>query len=171
MLENLSFGVDHEKFENSLQELGELLGFESQRPDKSIRKGPDNLWGGVDNQYFLLECKNEVEDSRAEISKDEAGQMNSHCGWFNDVYGPANCKRILIIPTKKLSYYANFTHTVQVMRKGMLKKLKSNVRAFITEFSRYNITEISDEKLQHFIDAHGLDMRSLLNNYSEEIVR
>ena len=76
-----------EKFESALKDIGESIGFLSQRPDKEIKKGPDNLWCGVENQYFLLECKNEVEDTRSEINKHEAGQMNSHAGWFEDIYG------------------------------------------------------------------------------------
>lgn len=171
LIENLSFGVAHEKFEQTVQQLGELLGFQSQRPDKLIRKGPDNLWGGVDNQYFLLECKSEVEASREDISKDEAGQMNSHCGWFEEEYGSAPFTPILIIPTKKLSYHGNFTHPVKIMRKGKLNKLKNNVRSFISEFAAYDIHQISDSKLSSFLTAHHLDVQSLQTDYVEDFVR
>ncbi len=106
-LDDFSFGADAEKFENAVQEIGNILGFISQRPDKEIKKGPDNLWGGVDSRFFLFECKSEVEDARTEISKHEAGQMNSHCGWFEKEYGKdTKVTRVLIIPTKNLSYYA-----------------------------------------------------------------
>lgn len=49
IINNFSFGVEAEKFEFALSEIGSLLGFISQRPDKEFRKGPDNLWCGVDN--------------------------------------------------------------------------------------------------------------------------
>lgn len=167
ILVNFSFGMPAEKFESALKELGDALGFKSQRPDKEIKKGPDNLWCGVDNQYFLFECKSEVESTRTEITKSEAGQMNSHSGWFETEYGDAKCKRFLMIPTKKLSYYANFTHEVKIMRKGKLRSFKKNVKSFFKEFNKFNIHEISDEKIQKFIDAHGLDINSLKQNYSE----
>ncbi|WP_312702146.1 hypothetical protein, partial [Escherichia coli] len=77
-----------------LHNLGVSIGFVCQRPDKEIKKGPDNLWGDVDGQYFLFECKNEVDENRSEINKIEAGQMNNHCGWFADEYGNAKCKKI-----------------------------------------------------------------------------
>jgi hypothetical protein len=140
----------------------------SQRPDKEIKKGPDNLWCGVENQYFLMECKSEVEENRAEITKHEGGQMNSHSAWFESVYGNARCKRILIIPTKLLSYYADFTHPVAVMRKGKLRLLKENVKNFFKEFSNYVWNEVSDRKVQEFIDAHELDIESLKEKYSEQ---
>lgn len=168
-LQNLSFGMPSEKFESALKDIGESIGFLSQRPDKEIKKGPDNLWCGVENQYFVLECKNEVEDTRSEINKHEAGQMNSHAGWFEGIYGKeTKCKRILIIPTIKLSYHADFTHTVEIMRKSSLNKLKKNIRDFFKEFSQFVLHEIGDKKIQQLIDSHQLDVSSLTTNYSEQ---
>lgn len=167
ILQDLSFGMPAEKFESAMQMLGDALGFLSQRPDKEIKKGPDNLWCGVENQYFLIECKSEVSDDRAEISKYEAGQMNSHSAWFESVYGNANCKRILVIPTKNLSYHADFTHDVQVMRKGKLRCLRDNVKAFFKEFSQYVIHEVSDAKIQSWLDTHKLGVEGIKNQYSE----
>lgn len=167
MLDNLSFGVDSDKFEEALKEVGDLLGFISQRPDKEIRKGPDNLWCGVGNQYFMFECKNEVAEGRTEINKYEAGQMNSHCGWFEDEYGKeAAVTRFLIVPTKELSYAANFTHPVRIIRKGKLRELKTNIKDFINELAPYSLVDISDESLQRFIELHKLDVNNI-QSYSE----
>ena len=59
-LDNLSFGIEATKFEAALKDVGALLGYVSQRPDKEIRKGPDNLWCGSNDHYLLFECKSEV---------------------------------------------------------------------------------------------------------------
>lgn len=167
ILSDFSFGTDSEKFEIAVKEIGCLLGFISQRPDKEFKKGPDNLWCGVENRFFLIECKNEVDDKREEISKHEAGQMNSHCGWFESEYVDAKVKRILIIPTLKLSYHGDFTHKVEIMRKGKLNLLKTAIKSFIKEFKNYNINEIGDEKIQEFINVHKLDISNLENSYTE----
>lgn len=167
ILSDFSFGVESDKFEKSVQEIGELLGFLSERPDKEYKKGADNLWCGVDNHYFMIECKSEVDSDRAEISKHEAGQMNSHCGWFQSEYGQVAVSNILIIPTKNLSYHGNFTHVVKIMRKGKLKSLKTNIKSFFREFKNYNIKELSDEKIQGFINTHKLDIESLQSEYTE----
>ena len=167
ILQNLSFGMPSEKFEAALKDLGDSVGFMSQRPDKEIKKGPDNLWCGVENQYILMECKNEVGDTRSEISKHEAGQMNTHAAWFESIYGDAKCKRIIIIPTIKLSYHADFTHPVEVMRKNTLNKLKNNVKGFFKEFAQYVWLEVSDHKIQELISAHELDIHSITTKYSE----
>jgi len=157
-----------EKFEVALQEIGSMLGFLSQRPDKEFKKGPDNLWCGVDDKYLIFECKSEVDDDREEISKYEAGQMNTHCAWFKKEYEDSLYKPILIIPTKTLSYHGDFTDEVEVMRKGKLRSLKNNVKAFFKEFKNYNIHEISDEKLNEMLNSNHLDVQNLSNAYSEK---
>lgn len=168
VLSDLEFGTGAEKFEAALKELGLMLGFLSERPDKEFKKGPDNLWCGVSDQYFIFECKSEVDTKREEINKHEAGQMNTHCGWFESQYGDSEAKRILIIPTKKLSYHADFTHPVEIMRRGKLKELRNNVKAFFKEFSRYEISSVSDTKIQEAINMHKLDITSLKTLYSED---
>ncbi len=167
-LENLSFGINHEKFEESLKCIGEMLGFVSQRPDKEIRKGPDNLWCAEGNQYFMFECKNEVSLDRNEITKEEAGQMNNHCGWFDEEYGKkTNVIRFLIIPTKELAYEADFTHDVKIIRKNKLKELKENIKKFMQEIIDLGeINDISDEKIQQLLDENRINTKNIVE-YSE----
>ncbi|CAH0133259.1 hypothetical protein SRABI106_00042 [Rahnella aquatilis] len=171
VLENLSFGVHSEKFECALDELGKMIGFVCQRPDKEIRKGPDNLWAGVENHYLMFECKNEVDENRKEIIKDEAGQMNSHCGWFDSIYTGEKCTRFMIINTKKLSYESDFTHEVLIIRKSSLRKLKENVRSFFKEFKDFDIHQISDKKIHEFIKPHKLDIESFVTFYGEPVLK
>ena len=168
ILDNLSFGINSNKFESSLQKVGEMLGFISQRPDKDIRKGPDNLWCGVENHYFIFECKNEVSDNREEINKHEAGQMNSHCAWFKSEYGDnVSVSRFLIIPTKNLSYQAEFEHDVKIIRKVKLRDLKRNIKHFIDNLHSYSLPDISDDTLQKLLSEHHLDIEDLKIRYSE----
>lgn len=170
-LDNLSFGMDSEKFEEALDECGKALGFVCQRPDREIKKGPDNLWCGKGNQFVLFECKNEVELTRKSINKKEAGQMNTHCGWFEETYGETSCKKILIIPTHTLSYYANFTHDVEIMTNKFLNKFKHNIKSFFKEFKKFEIHEISNEKIQQLINLHKLDLESVISLYSRSHIK
>ena len=50
------------------------LGFAGERPDKAWKEGPDNLWALDNTRYLVVECKNEVDVTRAEIKKREAEQ-------------------------------------------------------------------------------------------------
>lgn len=172
ILTDLSFGTSAEKFENALCEIGSLLGFISQRPDKEIRKGPDNLWCGIDNQYFLFECKTEVDEDRPNIHKHEVGQMNNHCGWFENEYKEKpRVKYIMIIPTLFVAHDANFTHDVEIMRKNKLRFLKNNISNFAKEFKSYNLRDLSDDIIQNAITIHHLDIKDLLTDYSERYKR
>lgn len=168
VLGDLEFGISAEKFESAFKDLGFMLGFLSERPDKEFKKGPDNLWCGVSNQYFIFECKSEVNIERQEINKHEAGQMNTHCAWFESQYGKSIVKRILIIPTKNLSYHGAFTHDVEIMRRSTLKNLRENVRFFFKEFSKYELQSMTDVKIQEFLNVHKLDIESLKTLYSEK---
>lgn len=168
ILEQLSFGRTASVFEGALDEIGKLLGFICDRPDKMIRKGPDNLWCIGNNEFIMFECKSEVSNTRNEITKTEVGQMNNHCGWFEREYRDAKVLRILIIPTKNVSYCADFTHDVKIMRKGKLRDLKNNIKSFIKEFKNYHINELSDEKINGFLVANRLDVKSIKEIYHEE---
>lgn len=171
LTDNLAFGVSSEKFERAFKELGDALGFVTQRPDKDIKKGPDVLWCLNNTSYLMIECKNEVDERRDEISKYEAGQMNSHCGWFEENYANADCTRILVIPTSDLSYHANFTHDVKVMRNNSLRRLREAYKAFISELKSYELNNVSDAKLQELIAYHGLSEQHLQSNYCEDYRR
>lgn len=170
VIENLSFGVDAEKFEFSLKKLGEFLGYVSQRPDKEIRKGPDNLWCVSNKKYVFFECKSEVDDNRNAIKKSEAGQFNNHCGWFKDEYGDlVDVLRIMIIPTRKLAHDADFSEKVFVMRRKGLKKLKDNLKKFVKEIKKYELDSLSDERIQGYLDMYKLNIESFTENYIEDI--
>lgn len=170
VLNDLSFDVDFDKFEEAMKSLGTLLGFNSQRPDKEYKKGPDNLWCTPSGKYFLIESKNMVHGDRDSIKKSEAAQMNTHIEWFKKVYGEACVfKPIMVITTNKLAYEADMNKQVTVLRKNGLNSLKSSIRGFIKEFKQYRLSEIDDETLQKFIDVHNLSEDYLWENYSENV--
>ena len=170
LIENLSFGVTAEKFESALKNLGKFLGYVSQRPDKEIRKGPDNLWCVSNNRYVFFECKSEVEENRNAIKKSEAGQFNNHCGWFKKEYGEfVDVIRIIIIPTKQLAYDADFSEKVYVMRKNGLKALKDNIKKFVNEIKIYKLDSLSDEKIQEYLTTYKLNIEDFIENYIEDI--
>jgi hypothetical protein len=167
-LVQLDFGVKADKFEAALHELGKILGFESERPDKAWKEGPDNLWNLSNKDYILFECKNEVKEDRAEIYKEETGQMNNSCAWFNKNYSGDNVKRIMIIPTKTISKAAGFTQSVEIMRKSNLNKLKKNIDNFFNEFKIFDLHSLTDSQITEFLSTHKLEVKNIINDYSEE---
>lgn len=168
-LNYLSFGQKAEKFENSLDFIGRLLGYVTDRPDKKIRKGPDNLWCVRSNEFFLFECKSEIKESRDCLNKTEVGQFNNHCGWFEEQYGKqVSVRRFILSPTLKISYESNFTHDVQIIRIGKLEQLKKNILSFIKELSKYNFLELHIDTIDQLLLTNNLKTDNFSELYSEE---
>jgi replicative superfamily II helicase len=167
ILTDLQFGVKADDFEHAVDSLGAALGFDAQRPDKEWKEGPDNLWAVRDNEYLLIECKSEVDSRRSEINKDETGQMNNAIAWFGQHYGERSLKSMLIIPTKTIGRGAGFNGQVEIMRNSSLKKLNKNAEAFFREFKAYDLKDLSETRINQWIDVHDLSIDSLLSKYSE----
>jgi len=167
ILNNLRFGVSADKFEKAFNDLGVFLGFICLRPDKELKEGPDNLWKIGKGEYLIAECKNVVDEARAEINKKEAGQMNTSCIWFEKKYSEPLTKGLMIIPTRKLGRAAELNPKVEIMREVKLKKLRNNVESFFMEFKSCDIKNINQTSMQQLIDAHELSNVDILSKYSE----
>jgi hypothetical protein len=165
ILGRLEFGVKAERFEQAFKELGACLGFSSERPDKEWKEGPDNLWCVRKGDYLLVECKSEVALDRAEVNKDESGQMNNSCAWFQKNYPAANCTNILITPPNKLGAAAGFNKPVGIMRDKDLRNLRKNVKALFGEFKTSDFKDLSESKIQGFLDAHKLTAEAVCTQY------
>lgn len=165
ILDRLSFGRPSSQFEQALKEVGDVLGFESQRPDNEYRVGPDNLWCGVHNSYIFFECKDEVSSERP-INKDEVGQMNNHCAWFEEKYGHARVLRIFITRTNVIGRNTNLTHNVKVIPPPLLNKFKDSIDKFLREFYSYDLHDLTNDLIQNALMAHKLLLDDIKNSYT-----
>ncbi|WP_347552636.1 hypothetical protein ABFG93_10085 [Pseudalkalibacillus hwajinpoensis] len=93
----------------------------------------------------MAECKNQVDPSRKEINKDEAGQMNNASAWFKRNYGDINVTCKLIISKKQFSSAAGFNDQVKIMRERNLRKLVLNVKSFYSEFKTSDFKSLSEK--------------------------
>lgn len=163
----LRFGTRAETFEQALHDLGQALGFACERPDAEWKEGPDNLWALRDGEYLLLECKSEVEPTRAEIHKQETGQMNNSCAWFTREYPGAKATNVLVIPARRIASAAGFNHPVTLLRENNLRKLMGNVRRFFGEFRTLDLLDVSEAKIQELLQHHNLRKEDLQATYYE----
>lgn len=166
-IDTLQFGVAAERFEGAVNELGKILGFSCQQPDREWKKGPDNLWCTRDSEFFIIECKNEVSTTRAEIYKEETGQMNNACAWFDQHYPGNKVQNIMIIPARKIGPGAGFNKIVRIMRPSKLNALRKKVRSFTMEFAGQDIRDLSTGFIDHAIRAHNLEVDTFIQNYTE----
>jgi replicative superfamily II helicase len=169
MLSHLVFGGGADTFEAAFHEVGQALGFECQRPDKQWGEGPDNLWGLEDGVFLLVEAKTEVDLTRVEINKVEAGQMNNSAGWFAGKYPGAEVTRIIVTPASSLGKGAAFNEEVFVMRPSDLRTLSFAVRRFFGEFRTANWKDLADDRIQSLLQTHGLAVESIRYKYSRPV--
>ncbi len=132
-LDKLVFGGDSNLFEEGIDDLGKILGFVTQRPEK-WGDGPDNFWI-CGTEYLIIECKNDVKEDRLKIFKHETGQLNNSIIWFNKNYPGVIGKPIIIHPSKELAKGAHLPDEVKVLVPEKLDLLKANIRNFFTKLS------------------------------------
>lgn len=124
-------------FEQAIKDLGEHLGFISQRPENDFNKGPDNLWATGENSAIVIECKNEAVTEC--ISKKYCNQLNGSLIWFETHY-PLISKvtPIMIHPYNKFEYAASPHPSVRIINKEKLEELRTNLGAFLTQVASCN---------------------------------
>lgn len=164
---SLSFDTESERFEESMDELGKILGFITDRPDKYYKKGPDHLWLVKDNLFFVIEDKSEASTTRDRIYKSETGQMNNSTAWFKKNYPGSEFESFLVIPTLYLDPAGGFNDNVRIIRKNSLKSLKRNLINFAKEFKGLDFESLSTEKMAKFVKVHHFEVDHFAEAYSE----
>ena len=132
VLEGLSFGISHERFEQALDDLAGIIGFDSQRPDKEMGYGPDVLWRMADGKCLVIEAKNQVDPDRQLIYKKEAQQVGHHVIWFQQQYSNQECISVLIHPSATLAKGAFVSEETRLVQPEDLNRIATSVRRFVT---------------------------------------
>ena len=169
ILDNVSFGVPSESFEDGVDQLGEMLGFVSHRPEKLSRMGPDNLWNISGKQYWIISCKNGVQPDRDFISKSEAGQLSNDIGWFSKEYTNCTSKPIFIHPSSTLNTDAFLDTQSYVITPQKLEDLKQNVKSFYNSLASITKEDISIEIIKQKLAESHLDIFHINQDYFESI--
>ena len=169
ILDDIVFDGPAESFEEGIKHLGEILGFASQRPEKSSRMGPDNLWKTTGKQYWIISCKNRVRSNREFISKNEAGQLNTDIAWFEQEYPGCILKPILIHPSNTLNADAFLNAQSYAITPQKLETLKKNIISFYMSITSMMEDGLSVEIIRHKLAESHLDVFYINQDYFESI--
>jgi tetratricopeptide (TPR) repeat protein len=165
ILDKVVFGAPSELFEEGIDELGIALGFSTQRPEKALGTGPDNLWNIEGKKYWTVECKSMVSPDRKEITKKEAGQLANTIGWFKENYEDLEGQHVLVHPSIKLAKDAFVPVQIWCLDHEHLEKLKKNVRGFYTSMQDIPIASLSVAVVKTKLSEYGLEASALAANY------
>ena len=163
LVERLSFSSgSYLEFENALEELGELLGFVSQRPERDTGSGPDVLWSLGDSRYLVIECKSEAE---SEIWRKDAAQLAHSMNWFAENYDNT-CRPIPLLVHHSGRFATNATLPIgtRIVDNKRLRSLHGSLNNFASSLS--NITTISDGSFARLLQHHDLTASNLINKYT-----
>lgn len=118
------------EFEESLKQLGNILGFSSERHDKN-GEGPDVLWLLPGNIGFVIEAKSRKKETNA-LTKSEHGQLLVASEWFKREYPGYKCVRISVHPNDKASIAAAADYSY-VLTYEKLYELIADFRSLLSD--------------------------------------
>lgn len=119
------------QFEQSLADLGEMLGFAVDRPDHRIRTGPDVLWLLDDHTALVFEAKSRKKPNNP-LTKTEHGQLLNAGAWFKQQYPTYSSVLISVHPNALTNQDVASTGTV-VLTLDSLRQLVTDARSLMTE--------------------------------------
>ena len=85
------------QFEESLKELGQIIGFHAQRPEHEYGKGPDVLWIIEQKKALVIEAKSR-KDAKNVLNKEEHGQLLESFQWFQEEYPSVEGYKVVVHP-------------------------------------------------------------------------
>jgi hypothetical protein len=156
-------------FELGLETLGELLGFESLRPNEQA--DPDGIWRDEDRNWLLFEAKTDVQAARA-VDADEVRQATTHQQWAINRYGwapPADAATIIVSNQTEVDDNARaVAGDVYLSSPGVLRAIAERVVAVHREI-RARAPGLSEEQLRDAFAAAFADRRLDTNSLIEQL--
>lgn len=128
--EHLNAISSSNQFEESLKNLGILLGFIAERHDRN-GDGPDVLWLLPGKKAFVIEAKSRKSGKNV-LNKEEHGQLVIAEEWFGQHYPEYSCTRVSVYPTNKATKNS-YAQGLYALTYESLASLISDARKVIDE--------------------------------------
>ncbi len=123
------------QFEASLESLGNMLGFSSERPEKIYGVGPDLLWLMNDHFALVIEAKSR-KDYKNPLTKDQHGQLLVAIEWFKKEYPGYSFIGVSLHPNKAATKNA-IAENSKALTYDKLNELISNARGLFRELCEF----------------------------------
>lgn len=153
-----------EKFEQAILDLGMAIGILSQRPEKQLGEGPDNLWRFRDGHFLVIECKNGSRSTNG-ISKTELGQLDQALTWFQRRYGAEPDIPVIIHPLDYLGQQATAPRGLRIIDVKKLTLLRKAFVGFVKSIASESVLT-NETKIKEALHTHKLAEGLILPGYS-----
>ena len=156
------------QFEESLKNLGQLLGFVSERYDRE-GGGPDVLWLLPDNTAFVIEAKSR-KNGKNIFNKEEHGQLLVAEAWLKMYYPQYTCIRVSVYPSNKATKNA-FAQDSYALTFDKLELLVGDARYLFNQLCEQSL---DDEKLNakcvQLLHDSNINYQNILSSYMRKFV-
>ena len=92
-------------------------------------------------EYFVIECKNGVDESTLAISKSDCGQLLSSIQWFTNNYtdNDFKCHPIIIHRAERFDTVASPSSNMRIINEAKLNSFKEAVKGFAVGITQSNV--------------------------------
>lgn len=157
--------VSSKKFEAAIKELGLILGLYSTRPEEEFGSGPDNLWQLDNQQFVVIECKNEA--TTEFIPKRDCNQLNGSINWlYSQYHGINECYPIMIHHSVAFFHDCAPDKRIRIIDEESLEKLKYEVKNFASSITgKFGFNDVM--AITTSLKNHKLIGSMIVDNYSK----
>jgi hypothetical protein len=152
-------------FEKSFYDIGKCIGFETQQPEKEYGVGSDVLWNIYEDEFLVIEAKNEVKLTRTEIYKSETEQLSNSMNWFAEEYPDKSATPVLIHPSNALHKEAFAPKDTVILNDYNLKVLVNNIRGLFVKLAERNTSDWSPQEISSELKNYYLERGSIKNYF------
>lgn len=163
VVSHLNQNATANQFEQALADLGQMLGFNTERHD-SNGEGPDVLWLLPNNEALIIEAKSRKKGSNA-LTKAEHGQLLVAEEWFESNYSGFRSYRVSVHPTNKATP-ASSADSSYALTNENLTKLADDARVLLASLcdSQLGDGEIVSE-CSKLLNDSGVRSDRIVKNY------
>lgn len=167
IFKKLQWGASHLDFEGALHELGLALGLGSTRPERFEKQGPDNLLY-LDDFYYVIECKSEVEVERSAMHRSEIQQITTSTLWFERRFPSFRKVPVLICPTHRIARDAEARSDLRILSQQGLQAFLSRCRHFYSEMGALGSSTLEETRIKALLTRHKLHPAQILGDHLVE---
>jgi hypothetical protein len=150
LIDDLQFYQDDsDRFEKAVALLGLAVGFETQRPEAELGKGPDDLWALGGLRFFVIECKNGATANT--IAKKDADQLTGSMNWFRAAYDQScHATPIMVHPSVVFDAAASPMPDLRIIEEECLAKIRAELLSYASAIGALKAMPKADQ-LQAFL--------------------
>ena len=167
LIDDLHFYEDDaERFEKATALLGLAVGFETQRPEVELGKGPDDLWSLGGLRFLVIECKNGA-TAATTIAKKDADQLAGSINWFKSAYDQScQVTPVMVHPALVFHDAASPIADVRIIEGECLGKIRAELLGYANALGALNAMPKA-EQLQGFFAQSNFTREKFVANFTK----